>query len=223
MIIKQKSIREQVYESLKEAIVNGDILPGEKIIELEYAKRFGVSRTPLREALRMLELEGLVTTAEKGGVTVNFISAEDIREIYQIRVALENLVLEEIVKKDSSALNPLDAILVETKKALEANMESERLISIFGKFNRELYEVANLRQVSKLVNNLNQYTKRFRVLCLKDEIRLGEAFEEHCDLVEALRKKHLKEALKINEKHLLSSMNLVLKKIQEGKQDTKKE
>lgn len=60
MIIKKKSIREQVYESLKEEIVNGRIQSGEKIIELEYAEKFGVSRTPLREALRMLELEGLV-------------------------------------------------------------------------------------------------------------------------------------------------------------------
>ncbi len=73
MIIKQKSIREQVYESLKEAIVNGEIESGEKIIELEYAEKFGVSRTPLREALRMLELEGLASSAEKGGVTVNYI------------------------------------------------------------------------------------------------------------------------------------------------------
>ena len=86
MIIKKKSIREQVYESLKEEIVNGRIQSGEKIIELEYAEKFGVSRTPLREALRMLELEGLVTNAEKGGVTVNYISKEDIEEIYKIRV-----------------------------------------------------------------------------------------------------------------------------------------
>src|SRR3712207_7146373 len=77
MIIKKKSIREQVYESLKEEIVNGEIQSGEKIIELEYAEKFGVSRTPLREALRMLELEGLVSNAEKGGVTVNYISRSE--------------------------------------------------------------------------------------------------------------------------------------------------
>lgn len=217
MIIKQKSIREQVYESLKEAIVNGEIMPGEKIVELEYAKRFGVSRTPLREALRMLELEGLVATAEKGGVTVNYISEDDIREIYQIRVALEELVLKEIIAKDPSALRPLEAILQETKVALDEKMESEKLIHIFGRFNNELYEVSRLQQVSRLVNNLNQYTKRFRVLCLKDEIRLGEAFEEHCQLVEALYNKKLEKALEINEKHLLRSMKLVLKKIQESK------
>lgn len=217
MIIKQKSIREQVYESLKEAIVNGEIQSGEKIVELDYAERFGVSRTPLREALRMLELEGLVTSADRGGVTVNYISREDIQEIYKIRVALEGLVLKEIIAKGSKELEALHSILKETKIALEENMPSENLISIFGKFNHQLYEVAGLKQVTKLVNNLNQYTKRFRVLCLKDEIRLEEAFQEHCELVRALERKDLEQALIINEKHLIRSMNLVLKKIPETK------
>lgn len=219
MIIKQKSIREQVYETLKEAIVNGEIKSGEKIIELEYAKRFGVSRTPVREALRMLELEGLVTSAEKGGVSVNYILEDDIREIYQIRIALEQLVLKEIIAKNPSSLKPLECILQETKVALDKHMKSEKLITIFGRFNNKLYEISHLQQVSKLVNNLNQYTKRFRVLCLQDETRLMEAFEEHCQLVEALRNKNLEKALKINEKHLISSMKLVLKKIQEGNKE----
>ena len=217
MIIKQKSIREQVYESLKEAIVNGEIESGEKIIELEYAEKFGVSRTPLREALRMLELEGLVSSAEKGGVTVNYISKEDIEEIYKIRVALESNVLKEIIEKDKGCLKPLHSILKETKVALDENMDSGKLIKIFQKFNHELYEVAKLKQVSKLINNLNEYTKRFRVLCLKDEIRLEEAFIEHCKLVEALENKDLEEALKINDKHLYKSMELVLNKMPDTK------
>lgn len=217
MIIKKKSIREQVYESLKEEIVNGRIQSGEKIIELEYAEKFGVSRTPLREALRMLELEGLVTNAEKGGVTVNYISKEDIEEIYKIRVALESIVLKEILKKDRSCLKPLHSILEETRIALDENMESEALIEIFQRFNHELYEVANLKQVSKLIKHLNEYTKRFRVLCLKDKIRLKEAFLEHCSLVEALEKKDLEEALRINDKHLFQSMKFVLNKMPDTK------
>lgn len=96
-------------------------------------------------------------------------------------------------------------------------MESGKLIKIFQKFNHELYEVAKLKQVSKLINNLNEYTKRFRVLCLKDEIRLEEAFIEHCKLVEALENKDLEEALKINDKHLYKSMELVLNKMPDTK------
>ena len=163
------------------------------------------------------ELEGLVTNAEKGGVTVNYISKEDIEEIYKIRVALESIVLKEILKKDRSCLKPLHSILEETRIALDENMESEALIEIFQRFNHELYEVANLKQVSKLIKHLNEYTKRFRVLCLKDEIRLKEAFLEHCSLVEALEKKDLEEALRINDKHLFQSMKLVLNKMPDTK------
>ena len=64
VIMKMKSIREQVYEALKEKIINGEISSGERIVEVDYAKEFGVSRTPLREALRMLEFEGLVNSSE---------------------------------------------------------------------------------------------------------------------------------------------------------------
>lgn len=219
MIVKPKSIREQVYESLKEDIVNGMIKPGQKIVEVEYANKFGVSRTPLREALRMLELEGLVNTSEKGGVFVNFISEDDIIEIYKLRVALESLVLTEIAQKFSHDLGEVEEILEETRIALDEEVvDYDNVITIFGKFNNKLYETSRLSHVPKLITNLNLYTKRFRVLCLKDDSRLYDAFKEHCELIDALKQKDLDLALKINEKHLLLSMNFVLHKISDDEE-----
>lgn len=218
MIKKAKPIREQVYENLKEDIINGNIESGQKIIEIEYANKFGVSRTPLREALRMLELEGLVTTSEKGGVVVNYISKEDIIEIYKIRIALENLVLTEIIEKYSDDLSEIDQILEETKVALETKpVNYDNVIKIFGKFNNKLYEKSRLVHASKLITNLNQYTKRFRVWCLTDDGRLFDAFKEHVEIIDSVKKGDLKRALQINEKHLLLSMNFVLSRLKEPK------
>lgn len=218
MIKKAKPIREQVYENLKEDIISGNIQSGQKIIEIEYANKFGVSRTPLREALRMLELEGLVTTSEKGGVVVNYISEEDIIEIYKIRISLESLVLSEIIEKYSNDLEEIDQILDETKIALETKpVNYDNVIKIFGKFNNKLYEKSRLVHASKLITNLNQYTKRFRIWCLTDDSRLYDAFKEHIEIVDSLKKKDLKRALEINEKHLLLSMNFVLSKLKETK------
>lgn len=209
-----KSIREQVYEALKEKIINGEISSGERIVEVDYAKKFGVSRTPLREALRMLEFEGLVNSSEKGGVVVNYISKQDIEEIYRIRITLEKLVFSEIIYKHSDNIRNLELLLDETKKILE-NGNYEETILIFEKFNEEIYRISNLNHVIKLIKNINEYVKRVRILCLKDKVRLKQAFNEHCDLVKALKEKNLEKIFKINEKHLLASMNFVLEKVKD--------
>ncbi|MGL4732501.1 MAG: GntR family transcriptional regulator, partial [Fusobacteriaceae bacterium] len=96
IIEKRKSIREQVYETLRDLIINGEIEAGERVVEVEYAEKFHVSRTPVREAIRMLELEGLVEVNSKGGVLVKEVTPEDIKEIYKIRIALEGVIIEEI-------------------------------------------------------------------------------------------------------------------------------
>lgn len=214
IIMKMKSIREQVYEALKEKIINGEISSGERIVEVDYAKEFGVSRTPLREALRMLEFEGLVNSSEKGGVVVNYISKQDIEEIYKIRITLEKIVFSEIISKHSDDIINLEILLEETEKILE-NGSYEEIILIFEKFNEEIYKISNLNHVIKLIKNINEYVKRVRILCLKDKNRLRQAFYEHCELVKALKEKKLEKILKINEKHLLASMNFVLEKMKD--------
>lgn len=210
-IAKTKSIREQVYDNLKEMIINGEIKSGTKIVELEYAKKFEVSRTPIREALRMLELEGLVDNSEKGGVTVTFVSKEDIRQVYEIRIALENLIIEEIIKQDKVNLKKIEKNFEKTKKYMEENKSIDDIIKLFSEFNNELYELSGLYHISKLITNINQYTKRFRRLCLFNEIRLKEAYQEHLELINAIKNKDRDKAIMINTEHLKKSRDFVFK------------
>lgn len=210
-ITKTKSIREQVYDRLKELIINGEIKAGSKIIELEYAQKFEVSRTPIREALRMLELEGLVDNSEKGGVTVAFISKEDIRQVYEIRIVLENLILEELMNKEKVNLKKIEKNFEKTKKFIDENKSRDEIIKLFSEFNKEMYELSGLYHVAKLITNINQYIRKFRVLCLTDKIRLKEAYNEHLELVEAIKNKDKGKAFEINRKHLLKSRDVVFK------------
>lgn len=210
-ITKTKSIREQVYDNLKELIINGEIESGTKIVELEYAKKFDVSRTPIREALRMLELEGLVDVSEKGGVTVKFISKEDIRQVYEIRVALENLILEEIIKKEKVNFKKIEKNLEKARKAMDENKSIEEIIKLFSEFNKELYDLSGLYHVSKLIMNITQFTKRFRRVCLIDKVRLSDAYKEHIEIIEALKNKDREKAISINTTHLLKSRDFVFK------------
>lgn len=217
-IEKNRCMREKVYEKLKSLIINGELKKGEKIIETEYAKKFEVSRTPIREALRMLELEGLVDSYEKGGVRVAEIDEEDIREIYKIRFNLENMVLEEIFTKKKIDLKNIKKNLRETRKKLfKSNYNVDEIIELFSEFNKEFYKLSELKYVIKLITNINEYIKRFRRLCLIDEKRVIEAYNQHKDLIKYIEDREYEKAKAINDEHLLESQNFVLNKIKNNK------
>lgn len=213
IIEKNKSMREKVYDTLKQMIIDGIIKPGERIIETEYSNKFQISRTPIREAIRMLELEGLVESQTTGGVIVKTITKEEISEIYKIRIALESLIIEEIIKKITNQdIKRLEKVLKNTKKAFEIK-DIEKAFSLFTEFNQTLYEIASLPKVTDMINNINLYLKRFRKLSIDNPSRKEEAFEDHVQILEAIKNKELSTAISINRTHLEKSMNFILSKL----------
>lgn len=213
IIEKNKSMREKVYDTLKQMIIDGVIKPGERIIETEYSNKFQISRTPIREAIRMLELEGLVESQTTGGVIVKTLTREEISEIYKIRIALESLIIEEIIKKiNNQDIKKLEKVLKNTKKAFEVK-DIEKIFSLFTEFNQILYDIASLPKVTGMINNINLYLKRFRKLSIDNPSRKEEAFEDHVQILEAIKNKELSTAISINRMHLEKSMNFILSKL----------
>ncbi|WP_373213390.1 GntR family transcriptional regulator [Fusobacterium mortiferum] len=213
IIEKNKSMREKVYDTLKQMIIDGVIKPGERIIETEYSNKFQISRTPIREAIRMLELEGLVESQTTGGVIVKTLTREEISEIYKIRIALESLIIEEIIKKiNNQDIKKLEKVLKNTKKTFEVK-DIEKVFSLFTEFNQILYDIASLPKVTGMINNINLYLKRFRKLSIDNPSRKEEAFEDHVQILEAIKNKELSTAISINRMHLEKSMNFILSKL----------
>lgn len=213
IIEKNKSMREKVYDTLKQMIIDGVIKPGERIIETEYSNKFQISRTPIREAIRMLELEGLVESQTTGGVIVKTLTRVEISEIYKIRIALESLIIEEIIKKiNNQDIKKLEKVLKNTKKAFEVK-DIEKVFSLFTEFNQILYDIASLPKVTGMINNINLYLKRFRKLSIDNPSRKEEAFEDHVQILEAIKNKELSTAISINRMHLEKSMNFILSKL----------
>lgn len=213
IIEKNKSMREKVYDTLKQMIIDGVIKPGERIIETEYSNKFQISRTPIREAIRMLELEGLVESQTTGGVIVKTLTREEISEIYKIRIALESLIIEEIIKKiNNQDIKKLEKVLKNTKKAFEVK-DIEKVFSLFTEFNQILYDIASLPKVTGMINNINLYLKKFRKLSIDNPSRKEEAFEDHVQILEAIKNKELSTAISINRMHLEKSMNFILSKL----------
>lgn len=213
MIQKIKPMREQVYDKLKDLIITGSIKPSERIIELDYAEKFKISRTPIREAIRMLELEGLVEVSSKGGVIVKEITEADIIEIYKIRIALEGVIIQEIIKRDTFDINKLEKLLDKTMSCMIKDENSKEVIKLFTNFNSEFYAISKLPRVIEMIKNLNLYLMKFRTISITDSFRRKIAYQEHRDLIEAIKNKNLEKALEINKKHLEDSMNFILNAI----------
>ncbi|MGL6101145.1 MAG: GntR family transcriptional regulator [Fusobacteriaceae bacterium] len=211
VIEKKKSIREQVYQKLRGLIINGEISSGERVVEVEYADKFQVSRTPVRESIRMLELEGLVEVNDKGGVLVKEVTQADIREIYKIRIALEAIIIEEIIGNNHQGLEKLETLLQETEKFIKEKKLSDDVLNKFTDFNETFYSVSKLERVVELIKNMNLYLVRFRKISIGDEKRRLVAYNEHKLLVKALREKNLEKALEVNKNHLKDSMEFIIK------------
>lgn len=214
VIKKKKSIREQVYEYLKQEIVNGNIPEESRIVEEEYAEKLNVSRTPLREALRMLELEGLVEAREKGGVTIPKTTKKDIYEVIKIRIALESLILEEVLEKvNENELKKLEENIGDTENIIEEDSRAEEVFRYFSEFNKILYGISELTRVISLINDLNLYLKKFRKLSIMSKKRRIEAHKDHKKIVEMIKNKNKVELLKINKKHLEESEKFLINQI----------
>ncbi|GLC29886.1 GntR family transcriptional regulator [Clostridium omnivorum] len=207
---QNKPIREVVYESLRRTIISGVIPAGERIVEKEYAERLNISRTPVREALRLLEMEELVEYLPRTGVVVKRISVEDAIEIYKIRHSLEVL----------ASINAMDNITEEEIRDIEnllditeqKNKEGdvEEVIRLFGVFNTKIYEASRMKRLANMISRLNEYLQRFRNISISENERREKALREHRIILKAIAEKNKDQIDDIIKKHLEDSIEIVI-------------
>lgn len=212
---KNKPIREVVYESLRTTIISGIIPVGERIVEKEYADRLNISRTPVREALRMLEMEELVENIPRVGIIVKRISVEDVIEIYKIRHNLEVLAsinaMENITEEEVRQIEEL-LDLTEQK-----NREGDviEVIRLFGVFNSKIYEASRMKRLAGMISKLNEYIQRFRNISISENERREKALKEHRDILKAIIEKDKEVIDDLIKKHLDDSLEIVIAEITE--------
>jgi DNA-binding GntR family transcriptional regulator len=212
---QNKPISDVVYESLRKTIISGIIPVGDRIIEKEYAERLNISRTPIREALRRLEMEELVEYLPRKGVVVKKISAEDVIEIYKIRHSLEVL----------ASINAMDNITEEEIKKIEElldlteqkNKEGkvEEVIRLFGEFNSKIYEASRMKRLAGMISRLNEYLQRFRNISISENERREKGLKEHREILKAIVEKNKTDIDHIIKKHLDDSLKIVTTEIRD--------
>ena len=200
---RAQSVREWVYETLKKAICDGGFATGTRLVEEELAKQLQVSRTPIREALRRLESEGLVAHAHgKGGTVVGF-SRDDVIELYSIREALEALAIHYTIEHiTTEEITRLKAIL----DNMRAHFQRKDVGAHFEwnqKFNDLLIETCKMPRLTRLINTYREHLHRFRYAAMgKHEGRMLEALREHEQILQAVMAKDSAKAESLVRKHL---------------------
>lgn len=216
-MMESRPIREIAYEVLKHAIITGEIPAGERIVETEYAERLHISRTPLREALRKLERDGLVEYVLRRGVVVRAFTIADVEEIYTIRNALEMLTLPAIVEKATAEdIARMREMLSEMDGLMESG-DFENLSPVTRAFHRFLSGICGQNRILRVIEGQDEYITRFSAMAIKQEDRLQEAHAEHYQLVHYVENRDLEGFQNLMRHHIERSKEMCLAALKQQK------
>lgn len=187
-------LRDVVFNTLREAILKGDLKPGERLMELQLAAQLGVSRTPIREAIRMLEQEGLAVTVPRKGAEVAKMTLKGMEDVLEIREALDILACQlACVRITEEQL----VLLAEKKRSFEDSLKTGNVKAIAEadvNFHDVIYDATGNPKLVNMLNNLREQIYRYRVEYLKKEENYPILIKEHNDIYQSLVKRNQDEA-----------------------------
>ena len=189
MLIARLSLHDETVARLRSMITEGELLPGARISERELCDRFGISRTPLREALKVLASEGLVELLPHRGARVTMLSAPELRDAFEVVAALEGLAGELACRRiDAAALAEIEALHAE----MRGHYARGDLAAYFG-CNQAIHEAINRaagnHQLTELYALLSNRVRRARYLANHSPERWAAAMREHEEILDALRRR----------------------------------
>ena len=208
-------LRDVVFNTLREAILKGDLKPGERLMELQLASKLGVSRTPIREAIRMLEQEGLAVTTPRKGAEVAKMTLKDMEDVLEIRDALDELAVHIACQKiTDEQLKQLEDV----KELFEKNTQTNNVKNIAEadvSFHDVIYEATGNPKLVTLLNNLREQVYRYRVEYIKDPKNYPTLIAEHEAILDSLKNRDVKNAVEAMHVHVANQAEAVKMVIQE--------
>jgi DNA-binding GntR family transcriptional regulator len=210
-----KPLREIVFETIRNAIVSGDLKPGERVMEVQMAESLGVSRTPVREAIRKLELEGLIIMLPRKGAYVADLSVKDLTEVMEIRASLEGLAAGlASIRIDAAEIKELEIYALKFHKSIDEDVDA--LILRDFEFHDAIFKASRNERLIQLNNNLIEQVQRFREIYHKKVNKSKETSKEHYAIVDAISKGDVDKAEKLARIHIENAEKSILK-MMEGK------
>ena len=205
-------LRDAVFNTLRQSIIQGKLKPGERLLEIQLADQLGVSRTPVREALRRLELEGLVTMIPRHGARVAGITKRSLSEVLEVRKVLEVLAVElacgNITDEECEKL-------AEIQKRMK-EYTSEDLIAFAAadeEFHDVIHQASQNRRLVQILSSLREQMYRYRLEHIKDENARRIVQIEHENILNALRLRHVAEAKQNMGAHIDNQLITIMKRV----------
>lgn len=202
-------LRDVVFNTLRRAILRGELKPGERLMEIQLANKLGVSRTPIREAIRKLELEGLVLMIPRRGAEVAEITEKNLRDVLEVRCALEELAVQLACDRmDADGI----ASLKEAARKFREVLDSDDITQIAQAdvlFHDIIYTATDNDRLIQLLNNLREQMYRYRIEYLKKRECYPQLLEEHQTVIEAIESKDKQKATEITGRHISNQVDTV--------------
>ncbi|MDD2443676.1 MAG: GntR family transcriptional regulator [Desulfotomaculaceae bacterium] len=196
-----KPLREIVFESLREAIIQGKLRPGERLMEIQLAEEMGVSRTPVREAIRKLELEGFVVMAPRKGAYVSNVSVKDIVDVFEVRSALEGLAAGLAAERiTSEEMDQLEVTLVKISAICQEDIDA--IVEGDASFHEIIYRASRNERLTQIITQLQEQIRRFRMTSLSRPGRSKIVLGEHKKIVEAISDRNVDLAQTLAREHI---------------------
>ncbi len=210
------SIRQQTIRALRGAILNFQLKPGQRLVERELIERLGVSRTTLREALRELAAEGLVTVVPQKGARVCAPSIEDARDLYEVRASLESLVVTRFVERASEEeVDALRAAVAGYAKVVRRTTDILALLSAKEAFYEVLIGGARSNALQQLLEGIKARVQTLRATSMSRPGRAGETVAELEGIVEAITSRDAERAARLCAEHVRAAARTALSSLQE--------
>ena len=205
-------LRDVVFNTLRDAILTGKLVPGERLMENQLADKLGVSRTPVREALRMLELENLVELVPRKGAQVLDMSEKDITNILEVRSALEGLATSVACKKMSKEdLQQLKNLEVDFEKAVADN-DVERFVDIDEDFHDLIFSATENDKLINIFRNLRIQLYRYRMAQAKNnDTSMSTIVAHHRSIIRAIENHDAEEGASIAQGHIKYQTESILR------------
>ncbi len=195
-------LRDVVFQTLRQAILRGELKPGERLMEIHLAQKLGVSRTPVREAIRKLELEGLVLMIPRKGAVVAEITITDLEDVLEVRMALEELAVKSACRRvTQEQLEELRHLAENFKKTLNGDDIGACALADVA-FHDMIYAATGNNRLVQILNNLREQMYRYRMEYLKDRQAHSLLVEEHEEILRALEAGDEEAAQDVTSRHV---------------------
>lgn len=215
-------LRDVVFNTLRQAILTGELKPGERLMEIHLADKLGVSRTPIREAIRKLELEGLVTMIPRRGAEVAQITEKSMNDVLEVRRALDALCVELACERiTEEELATLKAACDEFEAAIRTE-DVKKIAQADVALHDIIVQATGNQRLIQLVNNLAEQMYRYRFEYIKDTSQHEMLVAEHKIIYESILKKDKETAAQAAKTHIDNQERAIIRQIRLDRQQTKK-